>query len=319
MIFENPQELKDRVQELAGRKIYGPPVVSEDTTEYMRIHGGMILRLDQNDYFIRGDATEGRFGIEEQPKFWVKYAVDLASGEKKVIKLVFYEDFTSRIGPFLFKGARSPQKEARVLRVVKGHPNFMQGRAVYDHAGNLVRILDFVRGANLYTYINELKVTHEEYFFEHLPAIMPKLIEAFDAIGFLETAGEHHGDVRTDHIIIEEKTGRFTWIDYDFHISHSDFDLWSLGSVLVYVVGKGAHTFHDVMRNPDRYAIKADHVEIAPEDGLFLLNSRITNLAQLFPYIPDDINKILRSFSIGTDHFYESVKAITDDLKRVFL
>ena len=100
MIFENEKELKARITEFTGRNVRGPLKITSDTTDFMRVEPDTVLRLEGNDYFIRNDATEGRFGIDEQPKFWVKYAVDLQTGEKKVLKLVFYEDFTSRIGPF---------------------------------------------------------------------------------------------------------------------------------------------------------------------------------------------------------------------------
>ena len=318
MIFEREKDLRDRIEEVTERKIRGPLIIKEDTTHYMNISSGNVLRLNGNDYYVRGDASEGRFGIDDQPKFWVKYATDLETGEKKIIKLVFQEDFTSRFGSFLVRGTRSPEKEAQVLDIVRGHGNFMQGRSGEDRIGNLVRIIDFVRGPSLYNYINRLKMDHETYFHDYLPGIMEKLLEALEAMAFLEKEGEHHGDIRTDHIIIDSNTKNYVWIDFDFKISHTDFDLWSIGGVLVSVVGKGAHTVHDVVRDPESYPVDIEKISFSPENNFLLLKNRITNLRQLFPYIPEELNQILKNFSIGTEYFYENVRSIINDLRQIY-
>ncbi len=61
LIFTDEQEIKERVERLTGRKIHGRAEIVEDTTDYMRLLGGMVLRLAGSDYFITGDAREGRF------------------------------------------------------------------------------------------------------------------------------------------------------------------------------------------------------------------------------------------------------------------
>lgn len=318
MIFEDFKHLKERVEKLTGRTIYGTPQIREETTQYMGIHGGMVLRLDGNDYFVMGDATEGRFGIEEQPKFWVKYAVDLESGNRKIIKLVFHEEFTSRVGPFLIRGKRSPEKERRVLDTVKNHKSFMQGYPIYDPDGNLVRIIDFVPGKSLYRYLYGLDLSHEEYFHDILPGIIKKLVGSFEAIDFLIQNGEHHGDIRTDHIIIESDTDEYVWIDFDFEVSHTDFDLWGLGDVLIFAVGKGEHTVGDVFRNPDLFPVNPSKVNFSEDDTMLFFKSRIANLRKIYPYIPDKLNRILTSFSMGTYFFYENVRALIDDVGEAF-
>ena len=318
MIFKDESEIKERIEELTGRVMPGPLEIKEDTTQYMSIHGGMIVRLGGNDYLITGDATEGRFGIEDQPKFWVKYAVDLETGARKIIKLVFYEYFTSRVGPFLIKGSRNPQKEADVLDVVRGHPNFMQGRLVHDAVGNVVRVIDFVRGSNFYNYINDLEMDHETYFFNVLPAIMKNLVEAFEAIDFLARTGQHHGDVRTDHIIIEAQTGKYVWIDFDFEVSHADFDLWSLGSVLVVAVGKGRQNYQDVMQYPELYPAVKGKLVLYPDDFMLFHKNMIADLRKLFPYIPEKLNQILINFSEGSTFFYENISSLIEDIREVF-
>jgi hypothetical protein len=44
-----------------------------------------VLRRAGNDYLVAGNAREGRFGIDEQPKFWVKSAIELKTGVRKCI------------------------------------------------------------------------------------------------------------------------------------------------------------------------------------------------------------------------------------------
>ncbi len=314
MIFEEEKELKARIMESTGRNIRGPVKISSDTTDFMRVEPEMVLRLEGNDYFIRSNATEGRFGIDEQPKFWVKYAIDLETGEKKVLKLVFYEDYASRIGPFLLRAHRDPEKESNVLDSVREHPHFMQGRTIRDQAGNLIRVINFVRGKSLYKYLPQIKSDHETYFFEMMPAILTKLLDAFKAMAFLMSLNKQHGDIRSDHLIIDADTGRYVWIDFDFKVSHSDYDLWCLGNVFTYVIGKGNHMIRDVQLNPTAYPGIHDSIFLAPEDSLFVSKGQIANLGKLYPYIPEKINNILANFSIGTDYFYEDINILLDHL-----
>ena len=98
-----------------------------DTSEFIRIDYDDIVVLDNSPFLIRHNQKEGRFGLDEQPKFWVKSAIDLSDGSKKIIKLVFHERFQARIGNLLIDCIRSPLKEARILDLVRGHVNFMQG------------------------------------------------------------------------------------------------------------------------------------------------------------------------------------------------
>ncbi len=203
MIFETQEELKERIEALTPRRCSGEVPVTSDTSNYMSIMGGTVLRLEGNDYFITGEAREGRFGIDDQPKYWVKYAVDLADGSRKVIKLVFHEQFQMKLGPFNFRCVREPDKESRVLELVARDDRFMQGRTVHDACGNNVRIVDFIEGTSLYATIAEMDMPHEAYFHEALPEILENLVGCIDALEHLRENGEQHGDVRNDHIIIE--------------------------------------------------------------------------------------------------------------------
>jgi hypothetical protein len=65
-----------------------------DTTDFFRVEYGDVVVLGVRPYLIRHNAKEGRFGVDDEVKFWVKRAIDLKSGSPKIIKLVFYEKFT---------------------------------------------------------------------------------------------------------------------------------------------------------------------------------------------------------------------------------
>jgi hypothetical protein len=122
--------------------------------------------LNQAPYLILHSAKEGRFGLEEEVKHWVKRGVELKTGNPKIIKLVFHEAFKCTIGNISFDCFRSPRKEAPILKLTAGNPNFMQGFAVHDAKGNVVRVIDHIYGATLAAHIDEIQADHENYFFD---------------------------------------------------------------------------------------------------------------------------------------------------------
>ena len=57
--------------------LLGRPVIFRDTTNYMYIDRGHLIELEGELFLVRGNEKEGRFGLDEQPKFWVKRAISL--------------------------------------------------------------------------------------------------------------------------------------------------------------------------------------------------------------------------------------------------
>ncbi len=307
MIFEDPQELAARIEEVAGRKVRGRVLVQEDATDYMDIAAGTVLRLDETDYYIRGEAKEGRFGIEEQPKLWVKYAVDLTDGARKILKLVFHEQFTTTLGAISVRCVRDQGKESRVLALTAGDERFMQGHSVLDAAGNNIRIIDHIRGPSLFNYVALLAENHETYFHSTLPGILERLCGCFEAIAWVHEHGEQHGDIRNDHILLEAGTGRFRWIDFDSRVNYLDYDLFGLGNILTYVVGKGIHTLRGL----------PEEIVVRPEDALLFYGYRLANLRKLYPYIPPELDEVLMRFSSEATLFYESCAELAADLRGI--
>ena len=69
-----------------------------DTSDFMRIQRGDVVRLSGQDFVVEGNRYETRFGISDQPKYWVFGTTDLATGEKNILKTVFHEEFDVHIG-----------------------------------------------------------------------------------------------------------------------------------------------------------------------------------------------------------------------------
>jgi len=316
MTFDNPAEIKDRIERFSNRRVRGPVEVLEDASNYMAIPGGCVLRLEGNDYFILGNASEGRFGIDDQPKFWVKYAVKLEDGAEKIIKLVFHEQFSTTVGDFTLRFRRNPDKESDFMDLVRGDPRFMQGVTRRDVSGDPIRVIDRIRGRSLFKHMEKYTMGHEQYFHEELPGLMKKVVGCVEALAGVHRRGHHHGDIRNDHILIDRDTGVFTWIDFDYHVNFADFDVWSMGNVLVYVVGQGHHTVHEVRREPDRFP--GLEGPLAKEDAMLLFPHRVANLGRLYPWIPPELSHILLRFSAGSDDFYDDLDQQVRDLKKVF-
>ena len=315
MIFENKNELTERIESTSGIRVRGEVAVIDDTSEYLDICRGMVLRLEGNDYLVTGNAREGRFGLDEEPKFWVKYAMDLASGERKIIKLVFYEEFQFRRGSFIIRNIRKPEKESHILDLVRGHPNFMQGKTVRDSKNNNVRIIDFIRGPTLFAHISNIQESHEKYFFQRFPQILSSVIESIEAMDFLNRSGEHHGDIRNDHIIIDADSGIYRWIDFDYSVNYPDYDLWSIGNILMYVVGKGIHAVRDVESDPTQYPLNPS--AITPDDTSMFFRYRVANLKKLFPYLPRKLNNVLLRFSFGGSTYDDDFQSQIIELRDI--
>ena len=106
--------------------------VHTDTSDFFRIDYGDVVLLNGRPYLIRNSAREGRFGLDDEVKHWVKRGIDLTSGEICILKLVFHEKFQTTVGGVRFDCFRSPRKEARILGLVKDHPHFMHGISALD-------------------------------------------------------------------------------------------------------------------------------------------------------------------------------------------
>jgi tRNA A-37 threonylcarbamoyl transferase component Bud32 len=277
----------------------------------MRIQAGDIMRLGGRDFVVKGNLYESRFGIGDQPKYWVFSAVDLETREPKIIKTVFHEEFNVHIGKFRIHCYRSPQKEAQVLDTVRGDLRFMQGYTVKDDKDNHVRVIDHIKGPSIFEYVYHVNKPHEEYFYEDLPHILRQLAVCIGAIGFLHEQGTCHGDIRNDHVIIESGTGRYRWIDFDLNQHVSDYDVWSMGNILNYAIGKGITAFKKVFKSEEFSAEVRDR--LCPDDASGFYDYRIMNLRKVYPYISERLNSILLHFTVRPQRHYATMAELLTD------
>lgn len=290
--------------------------VYEDTTDFFRIEYGDVVILAGKPFLIRHNAKEGRFGLDDEEKFWVKRSIDLITGITKVIKFVFFEKFNARIGDIEFECFRSPRKEARILDMVGDLPNFMHGYSVRDDHENVIRILEYIHGKSLAEHIGEIAMTmdHETYFHQHFPTIMDNFVLCVEAIRFLHDNGEKHGDIRRDHILIDRESGHYRWIDFDYNFRHREnmygYDLFGLGNVLMFLVGMGDVVYQD-LKKCDHYCLN----DLNEDDVNIVFNNRIANLKKVYRYIPDNLNRILMHFSKGANIFYDNTYQFLDDIR----
>lgn len=301
--------IRERLCRFGMQPIPGPPVVWRDTSNYMSIERGHFIDLAGDLFLIRCNEHEGRFGLDDQPKFWVKRALDLNTGRTYILKLVIQESFKVSVGPREVLCVRNAEKESKVLDLVRGDPRFMQGRTTCDASGNPVRVIDWIRGIDLLTHLHSVQVRHEEYCRTLLPAILAKVVDNIAALGRLHEAGLCHGDIRNDHLLVERDTGSYKWIDFDLDQGIADFDIWSVGNVLHCVVAKGFMTFRDVLDTRPELS-----GELSRDDASVFFPYRVMNLRKIYPYLPEKLNDVLLRFSCGAGVCYDRISQITDDL-----
>ncbi len=294
------------------------PRLCADTSDFVNIDYGDVIYVDNRYLLVVGYTKEGRFGVDEQPKQWVPKVYDLESGERNIVKLVFHETYIIRLGGLEVTCYRSPEKEAQVIELTRGNPAFMQGYAVLDEVGNLVRILDIINGRRLDKAVYKMGENHRDYFENYLPDVLRRFLVSVESIAMLHSHGLKHGDIRRDHIFVDRSDGHFCWIDfdYDFHLPERPYamDLYGLGNVLLFLLGQNTFRPSAVLENP-AFGQKIFNM-LTTGDLALVARDRVFNLKKIYPYIPEPLNDILLYFSAGTDVMYDTVDEFHEDLSR---
>jgi hypothetical protein len=307
------RELLHMIRHWVPRERVPKRVKIKDTSDFFHVDYDDVVVLKGVPFFVRNNEHEGRFGLDDEPKFWVKRSINLFTGETKILKWMFREQFNVTIGTLVFECVRSPHKEARILELVRGRDDFMQGRTVPDSAGNPLRILDYIHGRTIAQITLSLGKDHEDFFYHFYPALLDEYIGMVKAIRFLHESGEKHGDVRRDHVIKDEATGRYRWIDFDFNYRHGEnrfrYDLFGLGNILIYITGRGDIITHRLLQDDP------DTLDRLSEDDLnMVFHNRVANLQKVYPYLPAALNRVLMHFSTGAKVFYDTTNELLDDL-----
>lgn len=311
--------MSEEVRELVRRYLPDFPIrycrnLVTDTTQFMSIDYGDVIRLGDRHYMVYKNEAERRFGLED-PKYWVKRCNELETGERKILKLEFFETFPVQVGKFSVECYRSPDKESRILDMTRGDMRFMQGSTVRDSAGRNVRVLDIVNGRRLDITVDRIDADHATYFRDILPRLLRKYTDAISAIGTLHQQGERHGDVRRDHLYVEFETGLWRWIDFDYTFKSYEhpygLDLFGLGNILVFLTGKANITVQSIegMGLGERLNGK-----LTSGDLSIVIPNRIVNLRKIYPYIPEELNRVLMHFSGSAEVYYNSTAELLEDL-----
>ena len=307
------KKLLSMIRKWVPRERVPKRVSVKDTTDFFRVDYDDVVILGGIPYFVRNNEREGRFGLDDEQKFWVKRARNLITGDVKILKWVFQERFEAKIGNLVYECVRSPRKEARILELVRGRPDFMQGETVLDTTGNQLRILDYIRGKTLGQITVETGKDHEDFFFHHYPRFLDDFIHIASAIRFLHENNEKHGDIRRDHIIRDDASGTYRWIDFDFNYRHGEsrfgYDLFGLGNVLLFITGRGDITTYRLLRESPELLDR-----LTEDDVNIVFHNRVNNLKKIYPYIPEKLNRVLMHFSLSAPLYYEETKELLEDL-----
>jgi hypothetical protein len=311
------QEVRERIAVRLGEaEVPRRFKLVRDTTEFFAIDYNDVMVLDHIPYLMRNYEREGRFGLEDEPKYWVRRAIDLTTGETKVVKLVFDEVLEAKVGGVVFHCVRSAHKEAAVLDLTRGLASFMQGFSASDAAGNTVRVLDYISGGRLDTHVSRVNRDHEAYYHAALPGLLAVYAELVAAIGRLHGQGYKHGDIRRDHILFDPSGATWRWIDFDFDYAAEanpfGYDLFGLGNILIFLVG-GADVTTQSLARADAPALG----RLTADDLNIVFSYRVANLQKVYPYIDDSLAFVLRHFSAGADIFYEDTGQLLADLADV--
>lgn len=290
--------------------------VHRNLDDFFAINRGDVIVLDGRHYVVSGTAREKGFGLDDELKPWVKYAYEIATGHKKIIKLVFTEQFDLKYGEYTVHCFRNPTKEGQALEHVRGNPYFMQGRTVTTGDGQDVRIIDYISGKTLLDEIEKFNGPHEAYYYRLLPSFLRLLLPSLKALDQLHRTAIRHGDVRSDHLILDKTTDLLRWIDFDYDFILEEkptaLDLLGIGNILSELVGQGERTLHNLIH----VAELAENIEhLGSNDFSVVESTRLMNWRKLYPYVSDKLNGVLMHFSNGAELFYESVAEIVEDLE----
>ena len=307
------------ILEGTGRKMKPEMSIFQDTSDFMNLEAGDVILLEDTPYLISRNEREYGYGQDDDQKYWVKRTTNLKTDETKIVKLVFFEEFHQNIGGYKIRFFRSPEKEADMLGMVKDNPHFMHGTWTKDSAGNNVRVIDFIRGQSLVQLISQLdcSCSHEKYFRQELPRLLPSLLKCLEALSFLHANNIVHGDVHWNHILWDRDSQLFRWIDFDYAYNFPEnpfgVDLFGIGKVLANVIGQWPKFYYDLKREHEFEKVIGS---LVAEDFSVIEGTQLMNLKKIYPYLPDSLNNILLHFSGHTESFYESVNEITSDLRK---
>ncbi len=231
------------------RSLRRRPRVYTDTTDFTAIDYGDVLLVEDRYFLVTAYTKEGRFGVDEQVKQWVPKVRISPAARRISSNWCFTRPLTSA-WRHTIPATAARKKEARILEIVRGRPHFMQGELLLDEAGNLVG--DRAGTVTAGQGHPAQPAVPRRVFFHRTPG-RSRPLPAGHGCGRLSprTGIPARRHPARHHVFVERTTGELYWIDfdYDFHLPERPFalDLFELGNILTYLVGRGI-----IPRKPSR-------------------------------------------------------------------
>ena len=155
------------------------------------------------DFIIKEKLGEGAFGS-------VRLGVNKQTGEKVAIKI--YEK--SKLNRYQDK--KRLEREIEILKKVK-HPNIVQLYSVIETERQILLIMEYIKGQELFQYILIKKRLPEDeacFYFQQI----------ISGIEYLHNLKIVHRDIKSENILIEQNTNIIKIIDFGFSNTYGDKD-----------------------------------------------------------------------------------------------
>ena len=155
------------------------------------------------DFIIKEKLGEGAFGS-------VRLGINKQTGEKVAIKI--YEK--SKLNRYQDK--KRLEREIEILKKLK-HPNIVQLYSVIETERQILLIMEYIKGQELFQYILIKKKLSEDeacFYFQQI----------ISGIEYLHNLKIVHRDIKSENILIEQNTNIIKIIDFGFSNIYGDKD-----------------------------------------------------------------------------------------------
>ena len=153
------------------------------------------------EFIIKEKLGEGAFGS-------VHLGINKQTGEKAAIKIL------EKIRLFRYQDKVRLEREIEILKKLK-HPNIVQLYGVIETDNQILLIMEYIKGQELYQYILIKKKLSEEeaclYF--------KQIISGLEYLNKLKIA---HRDIKTENILIEQNSKTIKIIDFGLSNTYGD-------------------------------------------------------------------------------------------------
>ena len=235
------------------------------------------------DFILQEKIGEGAYGI-------VKIGQNLQTGEKVAIKI--YDKVKLKIS----KNVKMIEREINILKTLK-HPNVLQLISAIETEHQIFIITEYIKGVELSQYL----LIHKNITEKEICTYFKQLISGIE---YLHTLGICHRDIKTENLIIEQKTKQIKIIDFGFSNKYSD----KPNKLLSSTCGSPCYSAPEMLEG-----------QLYKGSGVDIWSAGVVLYVMLFKKLPfwDETKKLLYKKIIkGVYHFPNNVK-ISDNAKNL--